>query len=106
LNYEVRGCKDNACLLTLHGLNKATMENWKEENNALYKTFVFASFEDAMAFMQSAATKISALNHHPEWSNVYNKITVRLTTHNAGNTVTEKDRKLAALLDIAFADLF
>ncbi|MFN4913692.1 MAG: 4a-hydroxytetrahydrobiopterin dehydratase [Sphingomonadales bacterium] len=81
------------------------MENWKEENNALYKTFVFASFEDAMAFMQSAATKISALNHHPEWSNVYNKITVRLTTHDAGNTVTEKDRKLAALLDKVFESM-
>lgn len=78
------------------------MENWKEENNALNKTYVFPTFEQAMAFMQLAATKISALNHHPEWCNVYNRVTVRLTTHDAGNTVTAKDRKLAALLDEVF----
>jgi 4a-hydroxytetrahydrobiopterin dehydratase len=78
------------------------MQNWTEENNALLKTFVFASFEDAMAFMQNAATQISILNHHPEWCNVYNKVTVRLTTHDAGNTVTQKDHELAELLDSVF----
>jgi 4a-hydroxytetrahydrobiopterin dehydratase len=78
------------------------MQNWTEENNALLKTFVFASFEDAMAFMQKAATQISILNHHPEWCNVYNKVTVRLTTHDAGNIVTLKDHELAKLLDNVF----
>ena len=102
MNYEVRGCKDNACLLTLHGFNTATMENWKEENNALHKTYTFPTFEQAMAFMQLAASGISTLNHHPEWCNIYNKVTVHLTTHDAENTVTDKDRKLAELLDSAF----
>ena len=81
------------------------MENWKEENNALHKTYTFATFEQAMTFMQLAANKISALNHHPEWCNVYNKISVRLTTHDAGNTVTDKDRKLAQILDEVFTGL-
>ncbi|MBM3400566.1 MAG: pterin-4-alpha-carbinolamine dehydratase [Bacteroidetes bacterium] len=81
------------------------MENWTEENNALHKTYLFPSFEAAMAFMQRASGKISALNHHPEWGNVYNKITVRLTTHDAGNTVTDKDRKLAQILDGVFESM-
>jgi 4a-hydroxytetrahydrobiopterin dehydratase len=81
------------------------MENWKEKNNTLHKTYTFPTFEQAMAFMQLAATGISTLNHHPEWCNVYNKITVRLTTHDAGNTVTDKDRKLAELLDKVFESM-
>jgi 4a-hydroxytetrahydrobiopterin dehydratase len=59
----------------------------------------------AMAFMQQASAKISELNHHPEWCNVYNKINVRLTTHDANNTVTDKDRKLADLMDGVFESL-
>ena len=75
------------------------MNNWKEENNALHKTFAFKTFVEALAWMVKAGFVIEKLNHHPEWSNVYNKVTVKLTTHDAGNTVTEKDRKLAELLD-------
>ena len=67
---------------------------WKEENNALHKTFVFDDFNQAIDFMRSAAPAIDKLNHHPEWTNVYNKVMVKLTTHDAGNVVTEKDRKL------------
>jgi len=81
------------------------MENWTEENNALCKTFVFGTFEQAMLFMQSAAPHISRLNHHPEWQNVYNRVSVRLTTHDAGNTVTEKDRELAKILDDVKAEI-
>jgi 4a-hydroxytetrahydrobiopterin dehydratase len=76
------------------------MENsWIEKENALYKTFVFSDFAAAIAWMVKAGYAIEKLNHHPEWSNVYNKVTVKLTTHDAGNTVTDKDRKLAELLD-------
>jgi 4a-hydroxytetrahydrobiopterin dehydratase len=75
------------------------MENWKEENNALNKTYVFKNFVEALSWMVKAGFVIEKLNHHPEWSNVYNKVTVKLTTHDAGNTVTEKDRELAKLLD-------
>jgi 4a-hydroxytetrahydrobiopterin dehydratase len=81
------------------------MENWTEENNALCKAFVFGTFEQAMHFMQSAAPHISRLNHHPEWQNVYNRVSVRLTTHDAGNTVTEKDRELAKILDAVIENL-
>ena len=75
------------------------MNNWKEENNSLNKTFTFKNFAEAMAWMVRASYAIEKLNHHPEWTNVYNKVTVKLTTHDAGNTVTEKDRELAKILD-------
>jgi len=75
------------------------MNNWKEENHKLTKTFVFKSFADAIAWMVKASFAIEKLDHHPEWSNIYNKVHVTLTTHDAGNTITEKDRKLAKILD-------
>ena len=78
------------------------MSTWKEENQVLVKTFTFASFEEAMQFMQNAVPFISETDHHPTWSNTYNRVEVKLTTHDAGNKVTEKDRKLAAHLDELF----
>lgn len=75
------------------------MNNWKEENNALHKTFVFSDFAAALAWMVKAGFAIEKMNHHPEWTNVYNRVSVKLTTHDAGNTVTDKDRKLAEVLD-------
>jgi 4a-hydroxytetrahydrobiopterin dehydratase len=73
--------------------------DWKEENNTLTKTYKFDTFATAMAWMVKAAFAIEKLNHHPEWTNVYNRITVSLSTHDAGNTVTDKDRELAKVLD-------
>ncbi|OUU01547.1 MAG: pterin-4-alpha-carbinolamine dehydratase [Bacteroidetes bacterium TMED39] len=73
--------------------------SWKESNDSLSKTFVFKSFEDAMNWMQKAAKKIDQLNHHPEWTNIYNTIHVKLNTHDAGGIVTEKDHQLASILD-------
>jgi 4a-hydroxytetrahydrobiopterin dehydratase len=78
------------------------MSIWKEENQVLVKTFTFASFEEAMQFMQNATPFISETDHHPTWSNTYNRVEVKLTTHDAGNKVTEKDRKLANYLDELF----
>lgn len=75
------------------------MNNWKEENNALHKTFVFGGFPEAMAWMVKASYAIEKLNHHPEWTNVYNRVEVKLTTHDAGNQITELDGKLADILD-------
>ncbi|MFD2514039.1 4a-hydroxytetrahydrobiopterin dehydratase [Pontibacter locisalis] len=72
---------------------------WKEENNALRRSLVFKDFKQAMAFMNSVAVIAEEANHHPWWSNVYNKVDIELTTHDAGNTVTEKDRKLAEQID-------
>ncbi len=75
------------------------MNNWTEENNKLSKTFTFKTFGDAMAWMVKASYHIEKMDHHPEWTNVYNKVHVNLSTHDAGNTVTDKDKQLAALLD-------
>jgi 4a-hydroxytetrahydrobiopterin dehydratase len=79
------------------------MSTWKEENNTLSKTFEFASFEDAMQFMQNATPFISETDHHPTWTNTYNRVHVELTTHDAGNSVTQKDYKLAKVLDEVYA---
>ena len=75
------------------------MNSWTEENNSLNKTFKFESFMAAIQWMQKASVEIDKLNHHPEWTNIYNKVIVKLNTHDAGNTVTDKDRKLAEILD-------
>ena len=68
---------------------------WTEENNALRKTFKFKNFSEAFAFMARVAFLAEKMNHHPDWRNVYNTVEISLNTHDAGNTVTEKDRKLA-----------
>jgi 4a-hydroxytetrahydrobiopterin dehydratase len=72
---------------------------WAEDNNKLKKTFEFKDFQEAFAFMTRVAFLAESQNHHPNWSNVYNKVFIELTTHDAGNTITEKDRKLAEAID-------
>ncbi len=72
---------------------------WKEENNALYAEFKFSDFRKAFAFMTEVAFIAEGLNHHPEWSNVYNTVKIKLTTHDAGNTITEKDRLMASQIE-------
>jgi len=65
----------------------------------LVRTFVFRDFSEAFAFMTRVALIAEKENHHPDWSNVYNRVTIKLSTHDAGNTITEKDRKLAVAID-------
>jgi len=72
---------------------------WKEESNQLVRHFEFDNFIQAFSFMTRVAFIAEKMNHHPEWSNVYSRVTIRLSTHDAGNTVTEKDRKLATEID-------
>lgn len=72
---------------------------WKEENNRLTRTFKFHDFKDAFGFMTKVALIAEKMEHHPDWSNVYNSVTIELSTHDAGNVVTEKDRKLAQAID-------
>jgi len=72
---------------------------WKEKNDALHKTFSFDDFRHAWSFMTEVAFTVEDHNHHPNWSNVYNTVEISLTTHDAGNKVTEKDRKLADAID-------
>ncbi len=72
---------------------------WKEQNNQLVNTFTFGDFSEAFGFMTRVAMLVDRLDHHPEWSNVYNKVEIKLCTHDAGNKITEKDRHLAAEID-------
>ena len=72
---------------------------WKEEDNKLYKKFEFKNFSEAFAFMTRVALAAEKMDHHPLWTNVYNKVEIWLNTHDAGDVVTDKDRKLAKLVD-------
>lgn len=75
------------------------MKNWKEQNNKLVGEFEFKDFSEAFGFMTRVAIVAEKLNHHPEWSNVYNRVTIELSTHDEGNVVTDKDRELAKKID-------
>ena len=72
---------------------------WKEADNKLYRKFEFADFSEAFAFMTRVALAAEKMNHHPLWTNVYNTVEVWLSTHDAGDIITEKDKKLAEKID-------
>jgi 4a-hydroxytetrahydrobiopterin dehydratase len=72
---------------------------WKEENNSLCATFTFKDFNEAFSFMTRVALVAEKLDHHPTWTNTWNKVEIKLSTHDAGNIVTDKDRRLAAVID-------
>jgi len=74
------------------------LPGWNLINEKLHKEFEFDSFNQAFGFMTRAAMEIEKMNHHPEWFNVYNRITVELTTHDAGG-ITKKDINLAKILN-------
>jgi len=75
---------------------------WKEENNKLVNTYKFKDFTDAFSFMTAIAIEAEKMNHHPYWSNVWNTVSFELCTHDANNTVTDKDRKLADKIDALY----
>ena len=72
---------------------------WKEDNNKLYRKFQFKNFSEAFGFMTRVALAAEKMDHHPLWTNVYNTVEIWLNTHDAGDVITEKDHKLAALID-------
>lgn len=72
---------------------------WNKMDNALVKKFEFKNFIEAFAFMTKVAFIAEKMNHHPEWNNVYNKVSIKLTTHDKGNIVTSKDIELANAID-------
>ena len=76
--------------------------SWIEKDNQLNQTFTFKDFKDAWAFMSKVALLAEKMGHHPNWSNVYNKVEISLFTHDAGNKITALDRKLAAEIDLLF----
>lgn len=75
------------------------MENWKEEDNKLKRSFKFKNFVEAFGFMARVALEAEKMEHHPEWSNTYNTVDIALQSHDAGNKITEKDYKLAKKID-------
>lgn len=76
--------------------------SWDERDGGLHREFRFADFSEAFAFMVRVAIIAEQRNHHPEWSNVYNRVRITLTTHDAGSTVTDNDREMAAAIDDVF----
>ena len=72
---------------------------WTESNNRLHRTFEFGDFSEAFAFMTRVAMEAEKQNHHPLWTNVWNKVDIWLSTHDAGDVVTEKDHRLAQAID-------
>ncbi len=73
---------------------------WKHENNRLTRTFKFKDFGEAFGFMTRVALKAEKMNHHPTWTNTWNTVYIELSTHDAGDVVTDKDRKLAEEIDL------
>jgi 4a-hydroxytetrahydrobiopterin dehydratase len=74
------------------------LDGWELLDHRISKTFVFSNFVEAFGFMSSVAILAERANHHPEWSNVYKKVNIELTTHEAGG-LTEKDTSLAKEID-------
>lgn len=74
------------------------LTNWRVVGDKLHREYRFPDFIHAFGFMATAAIAIEKMNHHPEWLNVYNRVTVDLTTHDSGG-VTKNDVKLAQILD-------
>lgn len=72
---------------------------WQEIDNKLYRKFEFRDFVAAFGFMTQVALLAEKQNHHPTWTNTYNTLEIWLTSHDAGNTITDRDKKLAAAID-------
>ena len=72
---------------------------WKEADNNLIREFRFKDFQEAFTFMTRVAFIAEKMNHHPAWFNVYNYVRIELSTHDAGDVVTERDRRLALAID-------
>ena len=93
----------NFRILVIYNLNDLDIqeynEMWTEKNDKLVKTFEFNNFVEAFGFMTKVAIIAEKMDHHPNWSNVYNKVSIELNTHDAGGIVTDKDRELAKAID-------
>jgi 4a-hydroxytetrahydrobiopterin dehydratase len=77
----------------------ADLPGWKFKRDALAKEFKFGSFREAMSFLVRVSYEAEGMNHHPEWTNVYNRVAIRLNTHDAGGRVTAKDVELAGKIE-------
>jgi len=80
-------------------MEKVLQKQWEECNKKLYKAIIFKDFQEAFTFMVRVAFVAEKNNHHPKWTNEWNKVEIWLSTHDAGDIVTEKDLKLAKEID-------
>ncbi|MEQ7798734.1 4a-hydroxytetrahydrobiopterin dehydratase [Pedobacter sp. ASV1-7] len=80
-------------------MEKIIQKQWEEIDKKLYKAVIFKDFQEAFSFMLKVAFLAEKNNHHPKWINEWNKVEIWLSTHDAGNVVTEKDRNLAKEID-------
>ena len=80
-------------------MDKILQKQWEERDKKLYKAVIFKDFQEAFTFMVRVAFLAEKNNHHPKWTNEWNKVEIWLSTHDAGNVVTEKDRNLAKEID-------
>lgn len=80
-------------------MEKILQKQWEEKDKKLYKVVIFKDFEEAFSFMVRVAFLAEKHNHHPKWTNEWNKVEIWLSTHDAGDVVTEKDRSLATEID-------
>lgn len=80
-------------------MEKILQKQWEEKDKKLYKAVIFKDFQEAFSFMLRVAFLAEKNNHHPTWTNEWNKVEIWLSTHDAGNVVTEKDRNLAREID-------
>jgi len=74
-------------------------QSWEEKNDKLVKTFQFEDFKSSIKFINHVADIANATNHHPEINNIYDKVTIKLSTHDAGNKVTDKDKRMSQKID-------
>lgn len=79
------------------------LHGWSEVNGALQKEFTFKNFTEAFSFMTAVALEAEKMNHHPDWQNVYNRVTIRLNTHDA-KAITKKDHQLAEKIEAIFSN--
>jgi 4a-hydroxytetrahydrobiopterin dehydratase len=77
---------------------------WQDKNKSLYKKFEFNDFKEAFAFMQKVAETAERANHHPKWLNEWNKVEIWLTSHDADNKITSKDREMSESIDKIYED--
>jgi len=83
-------------------LVKEKLPSWQVKNNSLYKEFTFKNFVEAFSFMTAVALEAEKMDHHPGWSNGYNKVTISLSTHSAGG-ITDNDFNLAGKIEKIFS---
>jgi 4a-hydroxytetrahydrobiopterin dehydratase len=79
-------------------LTSSKIKNWSYDGKSITRSLKFKNFTDAFSFMTAVALEAEKMNHHPDWSNVYNSVTINLNTHDA-NGITQKDLDLAGIID-------